>query len=697
MVDKSKTNQLGAGALNPDANQDHSMPVYDSDEVSQTERLYKGAQDIKRAFPDNPETGEYIGIVMRVDGDTHQTPSNGILFTPQNIASEGYLNQNRVVGMKLLQLRIRIPKIHSMLITPETNPSVFQNHPDNEIIDMYPLFLAKEENMPKPNPGEYVWVRLTNRNGKFSGIYTGIIKQDAFITEQSPTKSPKQSYEDNCPGSLSTLPASVPAMGGKTQAGVSSFYPTSQIVPLPTATTSGKKTACKYGKLLGSSVSGKTKNGGIDSTTGGYQSYKSAATKVEIFTAIPNAPPGWNIKGKDKPLGLIENRVRKFAFDALPKGSSLLESLPEGGNSVHTLLAKRIRAMNKYWSDTVLSKVKSKSEQKKMTGNKSMLGLWNSKGAGKGWRPQLYENNYEIYKTSMLLEAHTGPGNKYTYANISVAKNRKAFQSAHETGLGVDFTTNGQYTKNSNEQKTRMNNWAFQWLVNHAWLFGLYSYSGETWHWELLPTREAWETGRDFVNIYDPSSGIWVGNLPASENELTELYKKNPLLRDAVELGVPIYESIPYRSIGVSGFGSVKSDPFYQLSSPNGPIHFPYAVMVRETLMDNGPDDGRTTTDSRWGWTRESNRRWLISDGSSKEKEFKIAQPSVEKITEEEASLLGDAGETFVKGGKYYHYTPSSFYKTNIGSKKPGEKLKVQISNNTISKEIYFGWSKNNE
>ena len=411
---KSKTNKIGSGALNPDGNQDQCLPVYDSDEVGLTERLYKGSQDIRTALPDNPETGEYIGVVLRVDGETHQTPSNGVLFTPQNIASEGYLNESRVVGAKLMQLRIRIPKIHSCLIEPDTNPSVFQNHPDNQIIDMYPLFLAKEENMPKPNPGEYVWVRLTNKNGKFSGIYTGIIKQSPSITEESRTKSPKESYEDSCPGQLSTIPASIPAMGGgQSDANPQSFFPTTQMTPAGGVSENGSKTACKYGKLIGAKAFGKSKSAqaegtGLDSTTGGYQSYKSVPTKVEIFTSIPNAPPGWNIKNKSRPTGLIENRVRKFAFDAIPKNSPLLETLPgPGGKKVHTLLAKRIRAMNKYWTDTVLSKITDKQTQKYLSGGGKSgnqgLDLWTTTKSNGGWRPQLYENNYHKANRHVVL------------------------------------------------------------------------------------------------------------------------------------------------------------------------------------------------------------------------------------------------------------------------------------------------------
>ena len=64
-----------------------------------------------------------------------------------------------------------------------------------------------------------------------------------------------------------------------------------------------------------------------------------------------------------RPQGLLENRVRKFAFDASRKNRQFAS--PEGGVLVHPLLAKRVNAMNKFWTSTVLDKTSADDQKKK--------------------------------------------------------------------------------------------------------------------------------------------------------------------------------------------------------------------------------------------------------------------------------------------------------------------------------------------
>ena len=119
-----------------------------------------------------------------------------------------------------------------------------------------------------------------------------------------------------------------------------------------------------------------------------------------------------------------------------------------------------------------------------------------------------------------------------------------------------------------------MNSWSWQWLVNHAWLFGLTPFSNESWHWELLPTRESWETGVDYVDINDPSSGIWVGKLPSSPEKQAELYKENSLLREAVATNVQIYDTIPYSNIGLDSFPLIQNDSLYILDKYDSSFNY---------------------------------------------------------------------------------------------------------------------------
>tara|TARA_Y100001972_G_C7640381_1_gene321677 strand:+ start:138 stop:1364 length:1227 start_codon:yes stop_codon:yes gene_type:complete len=394
MVDRSKTNHFVDGLLNPYV--DTNRQVVESGEFGTTEKLYKASQ---RAVSDNLDTGEFLGIVLRVDGSTIMTPSKNSAVSKSNIITEGALENKIQDQANLLQLRIRIPKLHSMLPIPAMNPSNFQNHPDNEIIDMYPVFVAKEEDMDIPSPGDVVWVRITNKNDNNSGLYTGVYKKSGYITESEHIKSPKSIYDQSCKGVLSTSKqhslgvAFPPPIEGGTSAFVYNDFSKNknslindenlisskavQELYNPKKKPKGGKGICIGKQVMGytSEDAGSQSGPMMVSTTGGYQSYKNVPTKVEIFTATPITPPGWRLpsnNGSARPRGLLENRVRKFAFDTLPPDSPLVVKLPEGGRPVHKLLADRVRALNKFWKKTVLDNIKSQSEREEKKNNWDM-------------------------------------------------------------------------------------------------------------------------------------------------------------------------------------------------------------------------------------------------------------------------------------------------------------------------------------
>ena len=706
MAEKSKTNQLLDGLMNPQL--DTPEPAIDSYEFGITERIYRDTQTSVRARPDNLSTGEYFGVVLRVEGNTISSPSDQYMSTPQSAMAQGVLQGQRHNGPNLVQLKVRIPKFHSYMPIPETNPSIYQSFSnsdqsmmsDSQIIDAYPLFLAKEEDMDIPAAGDWVWVKFHDPNNiAAGGIYTGIYKKAGYITDFEKTRSPKDAYDYSCPGVLQTVGPAFPTQplfyGTTDQVGSAKLMgvnPENIVTNTSKTYSNSLKPPSKQNKgwedksniCIGKQIAGyTTTESDISSTAGGYQSYKSVPTKVEIFTATPIVPPGWKMGSvsSKRPQGLLENRVRKFAFDALPEESAV--RLPEGGVLVHPLLAKRVNAMNKFWTSTVLDKT-SADDQKK----RKITGIWNSIGKQRGLRTQEYNNNYHIYEMKMLLGKHTGAGNNQAYPSMGMARARKAFQSAHETGLGIDFTTNGQHTRNSSDQRERMNNWSWQWLINHAWLFGLTPYSEETWHWEFLPTRQAWETSVDFVDENDPTSGIWIGQLPKSQEQLSKLYKKNPLLKEAVAMDVPIYETIPYSDIGISGFGSISNDPLYVLNNPSEPIHFPYAVFVREILVDESVDHGLATSDARWTYDHGNKDHTTKLKGKEEVKIY-VGKPYV--VTEDDLKKSMFSG--YEAGQEYM----SSKYKKYYAGKQLGQALTLSVRRQRISKKIYFGWSGNNE
>ena len=88
MAEKSKTNQLLDGLMNPQL--DTPEPAIDSYEFGITERIYRDTQTSVRARPDNLSTGEYFGVVLRVEGNTISSPSDQYMSTPQSAMAQGF-------------------------------------------------------------------------------------------------------------------------------------------------------------------------------------------------------------------------------------------------------------------------------------------------------------------------------------------------------------------------------------------------------------------------------------------------------------------------------------------------------------------------------------------------------------------------------------------------------------------------------
>jgi hypothetical protein len=106
---------------------------------------------------------------------------------------------------------------------------------------------------------------------------------------------------------------------------------------------------------------------------------------------------------------------------------------------------------------------------------------------------------------------------EYPDKSLEEAKKLKAFASAHQTGLGIDFyipsseegdldiapsqPKNSKYGS-QNREKQR-NTKAYRWLSKNAHLYGFNPYNYEPWHWEVLLPIEAWKTGAEVTDQFD--------------------------------------------------------------------------------------------------------------------------------------------------------------------------------------------------
>ena len=103
--------------------------------------------------------GSLKGVVLRVDGIT----AAGSLVS--------FLTN--MVPPSLVQVKVRVPELHAAL--PEPSQYGDQDGPHQQIIDMYPTFVAAHVNIPKPSPGDIVYVDFGDRENMIQPIYLGRI------------------------------------------------------------------------------------------------------------------------------------------------------------------------------------------------------------------------------------------------------------------------------------------------------------------------------------------------------------------------------------------------------------------------------------------------------------------------------------------------------------------------------------------
>ena len=86
------------------------------------------------------------------------------------------------------------------------------------------------------------------------------------------------------------------------------------------------------------------------------------------------------------------------------------------------------------------------------------------------------------------------------YGSVRKGKIYRAWNSPHQTGLGIDLEGNGltSLTRKISIKKQEMSD-AFKWLKENAYKYGINPYKEEPWHWECLVPRNNFITGEDFT------------------------------------------------------------------------------------------------------------------------------------------------------------------------------------------------------
>lgn len=150
-------------------------------------------------------TGPYIGVCLRVEGFLNEgaiDPTN-----TYTIVNESIRKNNESEAPRLLQIRVRIPEIHSALPIPQTLPAITEASTDHSVINLYPVFIAKDLMISSdtPQPGEMVWVDFQNTNTQEGPIYLGRVSNDTVVNGNSST-SGRISFSKSCTQSPAVTP-----------------------------------------------------------------------------------------------------------------------------------------------------------------------------------------------------------------------------------------------------------------------------------------------------------------------------------------------------------------------------------------------------------------------------------------------------------------------------------------------------------
>jgi hypothetical protein len=120
---------------------------------------YSGEKAYSRADVSLPSVLK--GIVLRINLPLNEQPANTFVSRVNN-----YNNKK-----PLYTINVRIPEIHSVLPIPKNYGST--PGPSHYIINMYPAFVAENENVPLPSIGDIVYVSYGNIDNMSDPIYHG--------------------------------------------------------------------------------------------------------------------------------------------------------------------------------------------------------------------------------------------------------------------------------------------------------------------------------------------------------------------------------------------------------------------------------------------------------------------------------------------------------------------------------------------
>lgn len=151
-------------------------------------------------------TGPYKGIVLRVERQP-QEPEAGSWVS--DFFGTFYGKDKKP---KLVQIKARIPELHSMLPVPET---LGDESEEQNIIEMYPTFIAQAEDVPAPSVGALVWLDFGNKTNFTDPIYIKPVVGGSAAPGGVGKVSGKNAHKEVCAGKFSSEPPQGDVLAGK--------------------------------------------------------------------------------------------------------------------------------------------------------------------------------------------------------------------------------------------------------------------------------------------------------------------------------------------------------------------------------------------------------------------------------------------------------------------------------------------------
>ena len=170
---------IGYGVLNP-VRDTLLGKNFDSSNVKPLDAMIKSTED-SYAPQSTTGVGPYMGICLRIDGYLNEgsvDPTN-----PFTVTNESIRKNSQSSAPRLIQIRVRIPELHSALPVPQSLPGKTEKSTEHAVINLYPSFIAKDLAVSSdvPQSGDMVWVDFQNSNTMEGPLYLGRVTNDTYF------------------------------------------------------------------------------------------------------------------------------------------------------------------------------------------------------------------------------------------------------------------------------------------------------------------------------------------------------------------------------------------------------------------------------------------------------------------------------------------------------------------------------------